>query len=548
MSNETKAKLRNLLFTEKKDRIIVMALIAFFLPAIYLLVYFMEGNRFVYSHTMYIPIVLASMFFGIQGGVVVGVTGGLLLGPLMPIDILLGEPQMISNWIYRLLFFVIVGIISGYFSSQFKKSTKQIIDLLTHDSESNLPTLSSLDPKHKSRLSFQLDETDYVVSVRILNHNNIVDLLGQTRYYNVLKQIEMRLNSQIKCTMKLFQADSNRLLIIIKDFVITPCLEEISLVFHNPFMIDEIPVYLKTAIGTSIDRASFQIKMEQANVAARYAEINHLAFATYHTEHQPNMKDLEILGSFPKALETNQTRLVFQPKICLKTKDSNSAEALIRWDHETLGAIAPMDFIPMIEETQLINPLTEWVLLKGIEQVKLFQDAGLNIAISINISTKNLYNASFVQKMIGIIRDSQVSPSLIEFEITESALMENPEKSTELLQLLKEFQIKLSIDDFGTGYSSLSYLSRFPIHIVKIDRFFVKEMANNPGVCSIVDATIQLAHKLGLETVAEGVENEETADLLTNLNCDYAQGYYFARPLEKKQIMEWYCNQPLVTH
>lgn len=545
MSNETKAKIRNMLFIDKKQRIITLAVIALFFPTIYMLVYFMDGNRFVYSHTMYIPIVIASIFFGMRGGILVGLLGGLLLGPFMPIDIVTGEMQLISNWIYRLIFFVIVGGIAGFFFKNFKESTKEIIGLLTHDAVSKLPTLQSLDPKNNFSSDFPTVDSNHVVSVRVLNHNNIVDLLGQHRYISVLKQVEERLTKHMICKMKLIQIDSNRLLVIIKEDSITPCLEEISMMFQNPFMIDQIPVYLKTAIGTTLETVPFASKIEQANAAARHAEINHQPFATYIKEHEPNMKDLEILGSFPKALETNQTRLVYQPKIHLKTKSSQSAEALIRWNHDKLGAIAPMDFIPMIEETQLINPLTEWVLHQGIKQVKCFQDNNLNIGVSINISTKNLYNLAFVEKMISIIKESKINPNLIEFEITESALMENPQKSTELLQMLKEFSIKLSIDDFGTGYSSLSYLSRFPIHIVKIDRFFVKEMATNPGVCSIVEATIKLAHKLGLETVAEGVEDETTANLLTELDCDYAQGYYFARPLEQNQIMEWYKEKPI---
>lgn len=545
MSNDTKVKIRNMLFIDKKQQTITAVVITLFFPIIYILVYFMNGNRFVYSHTMYIPIVIASIFFGMRGGILVGLLGGLLLGPFMPMDIVTGEMQMLSNWIYRLVFFVIVGGIAGFFFKNFKESTKEIIGLLTHDAVSKLPTLQSLDPKHNLSTEFVTVDSDHVVSVRVLNHNNIVDLLGQHRYISVLKQVEERLTKHMVCKMKLIQIDSNRLLIIIKEDSITPCLEEISMMFQNPFMIDQIPVYLKTAIGTTIEKVPFVTKIEQANAAARHAEIIHQPFATYIKEHEPNMKDLEILGSFPKALATNQTRLVYQPKIHLKTKSSNSAEALIRWDHEKLGAIAPMDFIPMIEETQLINPLTEWVLNQGIQQVKCFQDANLNIGVSINISTQNLYNVTFVEKMISIIKESKVNPNLIEFEITESALMENPQKSTELLQMLKEFSIKLSIDDFGTGYSSLSYLSRFPIHIVKIDRFFVKEMATNPGVCSIVEATIKLAHKLGLETVAEGVEDEMTANLLTELDCDYAQGYYFARPLEQNQIMEWYKEKPI---
>ena len=179
MSNETKAKIRNMLFIDKKQRIITLAVIALFFPTIYMLVYFMDGNRFVYSHTMYIPIVIASIFFGMRGGILVGLLGGLLLGPFMPMDIVTGEMQLISNWIYRLIFFVIVGGIAGFFFKNFKESTKEIIGLLTHDAVSKLPTLQSLDPKNNFSSDFPTVDSNHVVSVRVLNHNNIVDLLGQ---------------------------------------------------------------------------------------------------------------------------------------------------------------------------------------------------------------------------------------------------------------------------------------------------------------------------------------------------------------------------------
>ena len=202
----------------------------------------------------------------------------------------------------------------------------------------------------------------------------------------------------------------------------------------------------------------------------------------------------------------------------------------------------PLDFIPVVEETQLINPMTEWVLQNSLGMIKEFQRHGIDTAVSINISAKNLQHPRFFDRMTKIIAAYDVAWNLIEFEMTESALMHDPERIRDLLQQFRNRQIMLSIDDFGTGYSSLAYLSRFPIDAVKIDRYFVQQMLRDEGVRYIVAATINLAHQLGLTVVAEGVEDYETECRLTEMRCDLAQGYYYARPLNSADILSWYAD------
>lgn len=238
-------------------------------------------------------------------------------------------------------------------------------------------------------------------------------------------------------------------------------------------------------------------------------------------------------------MKDNQVILYYQPKIEIATNKTYGFEALVRWEHPEKGMISPGDFIPIVEETQLINPLTEWVLDKSLIKLKELHENDIKSSFAINISTKNLQNPRFLEKVVSIFEKHHMASSDIEFEITESALMGNPEKSRYLLDNLKNYNIILSIDDFGTGYSSLAYLSRLPVNNIKIDQYFIKNLTKDVGVRHIVKATIDLSHNIGLKVIAEGVENKEALDILKEFNCDYAQGYYFSKPFPDTQLLDW---------
>lgn len=217
-------------------------------------------------------------------------------------------------------------------------------------------------------------------------------------------------------------------------------------------------------------------------------------------------------------------------------------EALIRWKHPSQGMIVPDRFIPLIEETRLIHLLTDWVLKKALLKVKELHKKNINTKISINVSAKNLYDPMFFERTIAIIQESKVPPQYIELEITESVLMVDPEESKKMLEKFVKKGLTIALDDFGKGYSSLAYLSQFPIHTIKIDQIFMRQITTNPTVKQIVKSTIDLSKKLGYMVVAEGVEELEEVNVLKELECDIAQGYYFAKPMEEAAVNEWLSN------
>jgi diguanylate cyclase (GGDEF)-like protein len=236
-----------------------------------------------------------------------------------------------------------------------------------------------------------------------------------------------------------------------------------------------------------------------------------------------------------KALERQEFRLHYQPIVSLQDSRLIGFEALIRWIHPRLGMVSPMDFIPLAEDTGLIIPIGRWVVWQSCKQLSDWQKAFVNgndLTMAINLSGKQLQDQDLVRQITAILKETHVSAHSLKLEVTESAIMANPEKAASILNSLKDLGIHLSLDDFGTGYSSLSYLHRFPFHNLKIDRSFVSKMESGDKDAEIVKVINSLAKNLGMEVVAEGIETLGQWSLLEGLACAYGQGYYFSKPLE----------------
>jgi diguanylate cyclase (GGDEF)-like protein len=255
------------------------------------------------------------------------------------------------------------------------------------------------------------------------------------------------------------------------------------------------------------------------------ADLNSKAFARFTLE-----------TSLRKAVERQQFVLMYQPQISLKSGEVTGVEALIRWVHPELGMIPPLEFIPLAEDSGLIIPIGEWVMTTAFCQCKQWQDMGYTIKTAINLSAAQFKSQGLIDSIKRVIAQSQVDPNLIEFEITESMLMNDAEGSIVLLEELSKLGATISIDDFGTGYSSLNYLKRFPVDVLKVDRSFVSDLANNEDDASIVKAIVTLAHNLDLEVVAEGVEEKEQLAYLKQLGCDIFQGYFVSKPVASDEV------------
>ncbi len=248
-----------------------------------------------------------------------------------------------------------------------------------------------------------------------------------------------------------------------------------------------------------------------------------------------------LLQDFGTALEAgNQLRLVYQPRIDLSTGACIGAEALLRWRHPVLGDVSPAEFIPIIEQTSLARPTTQWVLETAMDQLAAWQRGGLTMTLSANISAANLGEADLSERITTGLARRELPFSCLEIELTESAIMDQPDQALAMLRRFRDAGVCLAIDDFGTGHSSLAYLQRLPAQIVKIDQTFIRDLSRATGSdFALVETMIGLAHRLGYRVVAEGVETAEAAVILEELGCEEAQGFWFARPMEADQFVMW---------
>lgn len=254
------------------------------------------------------------------------------------------------------------------------------------------------------------------------------------------------------------------------------------------------------------------------------------------------VRRFSLLKDFCDAFDLpGELRLVYQPRIDLAGGGCCGAEALLRWTHPKLGDVSPTEFIPIVEQTALMRPVTTWVLDHALEQLAAWHASGIDLQLSINVSAANLEEVDFVERVQLYLLKHRVRPEFLELEVTESAMMCDPVIALARLRALADLGIRIALDDFGTGHSSLAYLQRLPISVVKIDRSFVQSLDHDAEQARILVRTmIQLSHGLGHRVVAEGVETADTAQILNGLGCDEAQGYHYARPLEQADFERWF--------
>lgn len=313
---------------------------------------------------------------------------------------------------------------------------------------------------------------------------------------------------------------------------------------RQPFIIEGFHTEISASIGIALcpDQASdVSTLMRYADVAMYRAKRDMLGVSIYQSEQDPHSpKRLALMGELGKAIRENQLLLHYQPKVRIGSDEVQGFEALLRWMHPTMGLIAPDDFIPLAESTGIIRPLTEWVLSEAIAQCKVWMDRGVHVAVAVNLSSRSLLDREIVSTIADALAAHRLPASMLELEITESAMMVDPPRALKVLQEIHELGVNLSIDDFGTGYSSLSYLKKLPVKTLKVDYSFVVNMLEDEQDRIIVNSIVNLAHNLGLQVVAEGVENASTLAALEEINCDIAQGYHLLHPQVASDAELWF--------
>ncbi len=377
------------------------------------------------------------------------------------------------------------------------------------------------------------------------------DTLGHGVGDHVLREVSARLQRAVTGAECIARLGGDEFAILVKDRSepgtaatdFTETARAIIAALESPILYEGQPL----DVGTSIGIAHFpehgrdeQTLVRNADIAMYAAKRSKTGFAVYDAHYDTSQQEhLSLLGELRRAVERDELRLYYQPKVSMLTSNISAVEALIRWEHPTRGLVPPAAFVPFAEHTGYIKLLTRWVLREAVRQCGAWLREGLRLTVSVNISARDLMHRELPDQVAALLAEHDVPPGLLCLEITESGFMEDPAHAQKVLDRLSELGVKLSIDDYGTGYSSLSYIMRLPVQELKIDQSFISRMASDQEISTIVRSTIDLGHNLGLKVVAEGVEDVSVWNMLRALGCDDAQGFFMSRPLPAATLASW---------
>ena len=430
--------------------------------------------------------------------------------------------------------------------SQRKKSEKTIEQMAFYDALTGLPNRHMFKKHLNEILTNHENKKLAVLFLDLDRFKNINDTKGHTIGDLLLKIVAKRLKMAVKNEGMVSRQGGDEFIILLEDIdkeKVAEVANQIIEQFSNPIEINQQEFFVTPSIGISIfpnDGEDEETLIKHADTAMYLAKErgkNNFQFYTSKLQELASRK-MELENGLRKALEQEQLWLYYQPQVDLETEEIVGIEALIRWNHPANGMISPSEFIPLAEETGIIIPIGKWVLRKACEQNMYWQKLGYKtIPIAVNVSVRQLQEDDFVKTVTTILKEVGLDPRYLELEITES-IMQNIDRSTIILNQLKELGVKISIDDFGTGYSSLSYLKHLPIDSIKIDKSFIDDIINHSNQGEMVKTIINMGNNLTFNVIAEGIETQKQVIFLKQHDCKSAQGYFYSKPLPAKQMEE----------
>lgn len=437
------------------------------------------------------------------------------------------------------------------------KRARRSLEYMAHfDSLTGLPNRTLLKDRINQAI-YHAHRNNRMIGVLFLDLDNfkvLNDTLGHTCGDELLKRVAQRISDCLREGDTAVRLGGDEFIVLLPDLS-TPqdaakVASKILEVLKHSFVIDQHEIYTSISIGISMypsNAKDMDGLLSYADSAMYYAKRlgkNNYQFFTRELNRSAQ-KFITMEKHLRRALNQNEFMLHYQPQVDVETERIIGMEALIRWMSPELGMVSPADFIPLAEDTGLIVPIGAWVLETACSQARFWQDNGFPVRVAVNLSSRQFHRVQNQQQtqhplldtVLNALDKADLSPELLELEITEGILMEKLDATMDILSTLKNKGVRLSIDDFGTGYSSLSYLKRFPIDTLKIDKSFVNDITTDPSDKAIVAAITAMAQKLKLEVVAEGVETVEQLNYLRELQCNYVQGYYFSKPVPADEVI-----------
>ena len=425
-----------------------------------------------------------------------------------------------------------------------RQREQQILFQAQHD------TLTGLANRHLVELQLPAllsSQPLWLLLINIKDFKHVNDAFGYKNGDSLLVQLSQRLVKARPVASMIARLGGDEFLLVSPTPIQQKDLPALQQLLSYDFTLDNSRLNLKLALALYQAPAPATASVGTANDALRRAEIAMVHAKTSHqliAEYQPgqdesHQRELTLLHDLPLSLQSGHMFVVYQPKVSLLGRTAHSAEALIRWQHPQLGFVPPDEFIRLAEHSGLISRVTDWMIAQVIEQLAAWRQQGIDLTVAVNLSAYDLLSSDLPGQIAALLAQHQLPAAALALEVTEGAVMQDPEQVIQNLQTLREMGIELAIDDFGTGQSSLAYLKRLPVHEVKIDRAFVKDIEHNHNDELIVQTTTELAHGLGLLVTAEGLENLAGLAKLQAAGIDKVQGYYFAKPLKAADLANW---------
>jgi diguanylate cyclase len=425
--------------------------------------------------------------------------------------------------------------------------TAQIEYLSYHDPLTGLPNRALFEDRLSQALIYGRETRNIALLFISLDKlKEIQNTFGHLTGICTLQEVSARLKNHFDENVTIAKFDGDEFALLLTGIQgaedVIKVIRSLDRTFRRPLVIEGKEIYIQTSVGISLfpgDGETAQTLLRNAGAALSRAKEkggNNYQFYTADMN-ECAVKRLTLENDLRRALERGEFEVFYQPKIDVKTERIVGAEALVRWRHPEKGLVAPVEFIPLAEETGLILPIGEYVLRNACLQSKAWRDEGFVLDVSVNLSARQFEQPELLEIITGIIRETGIEPCCLNLEITESSIMKNADSAVETLCELKKIGIKISLDDFGTGYSSFDQLKRLPIDVIKIDRSFVRDVADADDA-ALVAAIINLAHNLRLKVVDEGVETEDQLDFLRRRECDQWQGYLCSKPVPPESFQQ----------
>lgn len=532
----------------QKRTVLLISTITVIAVLITLLVYLSGGTRFSYPHLIYLPILISAYFYKVKGGVISAIIGGLSLGPLMPLNTEQMLMQSSPNWLFRILLLSIVGALAGSLFSLLDNQLEKVNKIAYYHQETGLA--NQIKMKEDLEAKIKKDRDFYLIIISINNFLDIYKLIGFMSFSKYINKLVEHIKNFKHIQNNIYYINENKYgLMIEKDKV------DDVYIFLNDFVnyleqavdFNQVSIFNEITLGLSTYPEQSQIADELINQCflslekAADKKVHYWIYKKSMNSIEYSYNNIELLAQVKDSISKNYFELFYQPKINLENNNVEAFEALIRWHHPEKGFMSPGEFVSIVEKSSLIESLTNWVIKSAAADLNVFKEktSTNNFNLAVNISARNLQQPDFTDHLIEILNDKGINPHNFSVEITETELMIDIKENIKKLKKLQQKGIKIYLDDFGKGYSSLKYLKELPIDFIKIDRYFIKSIGVEKAAENIIYSIIKMAHALDLEVVAEGVETKSQLNFLKKLDCDYAQGYYFAKPDSRENIINW---------